>query len=282
MVMTLHDFHLVSPAYNLYAHGGRCEHAKGNHFFSAVRHRCVKNSIAASALCAFELWLHRAMKVYEKNIDCFLAPSRYVAETIQEWGFYPRRIEILPNFVETKPQAPYPDHPMVLYAGRLSSEKGIEVLLSIIQQLPHIRFTITGTGPMKREVKRFAETHHNVTLLGHVAPENMSSVFDQSSLVMVPSLAPEVFPMVILEAFAHGRPVVASRIGGIPELVLPGETGELIEVGNAQAFVETITALLLNQLNLEKMGSNAHALVLEKYSPESHYQQLMKIYQSVM
>ncbi|OGL64784.1 hypothetical protein A2753_00050 [Candidatus Uhrbacteria bacterium RIFCSPHIGHO2_01_FULL_47_11] len=281
VVMTLHDFHLVSPAYNLYAHGGSCTHSKGSKFFNAVTHRCVKNSYAASMLCACELWLHRKIKVYENNIDCFLAPSRFMAHTIQEWGFHPRRIEVIPNFVEPKTPQPFPAQPSVLFAGRISSEKGIEVLFKVIALLPDVRFTIAGTGPMVNEVKQFAETHKNLTLLGHVAPEKMGSIFDQCSLLIVPSLAPEVFPMIILEAFAHGRPVIASRTGGIPELVTPGETGEMIEAGDAEAFTKTITTLLSNQSNLERMGNRALILVQKKYSPEMHYQQIIKIYQSV-
>ena len=155
------------------------------------------------------------------------------------------------------------------------------MLFKVIALLPDVRFTIAGTGPMVNEVKQFAETHKNLTLLGHVAPEKMGSIFDQCSLLIVPSLAPEVFPMIILEAFAHGRPVIASRTGGIPELVTPGETGEMIEAGDAEAFTKTITTLLSNQSNLERMGNRALILVQKKYSPEMHYQQIIKIYQSV-
>jgi len=282
VVMTLHDFHLVSPAYNLYAHRGRCAHAKGSKFFRVVKYRCVKNSYAASALCAFELWLHRKLKVYERNIDCFIAPSRFMAETIREWGFTPKRMEIIPNFVPPGTPRQFPTAPRVLYAGRLSAEKGIGILLDTISQLPDIQFAIAGIGPMEQEVKVFAERHKNVRLLGFVAPEKMPEIFAECSLLIIPSLAPEVFPMVILESFAHGRPVVASRIGGIPEMVTHDKTGLLVEAGNAGEFAHAIATLLSNQLALQRMGQEAHTVASQSYSPEMHYHALMHIYQSVL
>ncbi len=282
VVMTLHDFHLVSPAYNLYAHAGGCAHAKGGRFFSVVKYRCVKNSYAASALCACELWLHRKLKVYERNIDCFIAPSRFMAETMREWDFKPKRMEIIPNFVPLGVPQRFPAALRVLYAGRLSAEKGIGTLLEIISQLSDIQFTIAGRGPMEQAVKVFAETHKNVKLLGFVAPDKMPEIFAECSLLIVPSLAPEVFPMVILESFAHGRPVVASRIGGIPEMVAHDKTGLLVEAGNVEAFAHALQKLISNKSELERIGDNAYVLVKEKYSPEIHYQQLMDIYRSVI
>lgn len=282
VVMTLHDFHLVSPAYNLYAHGGRCEHAKGSKFFKAVKYRCVKDSYAASALCACELWLHRKLKVYERNIDCFIAPSRFLADTIREWGFAPKRMEIIPNFVQQETPRQFPAAPRVLYAGRLSAEKGISTLLEIISLLPDIQFTIAGIGPMEQEVKKFAEAHKNVRFLGYIMPRNMPAIFAECSVLIVPSHAPEVFPMIILEAFASGRPVVASRAGGIPEMVMQGETGELLEVGSAEKFAHAITTLISKPIELARRGNNAYQLVKKKYSPDAHYHAIMQIYTSLL
>ena len=282
VVMTLHDFHLVSPAYNLYAHRGRCAHAKGSKFFRVVKYRCVKNSYAASALCAFELWLHRKLKVYERNIDCFIAPSRFMAETIREWGFTPKRMEIIPNFVPPGTPRQFPTAPRVLYAGRLSAEKGIGILLDTISQLPDIQFAIAGIGPMEQEVKVFAERHKNVRLLGFVAPEKMPEIFAECSLLIIPSLAPEVFPMVILEASANGRPVIASNTGGILEMIQNNQNGVLVEPGNAEVCAYAIKNLISDQSALKRMGEHAYQCVKEKYSTEAHYRKIMAVYQSCL
>ncbi|MEW6610405.1 MAG: glycosyltransferase family 4 protein [Patescibacteria group bacterium] len=282
VVMTLHDFHLVSPAYNLYAHGRYCDHAKGGRFFKSFLHRCVKSSYLASALCAMELRLHRTLKVYEKYIDAFIVPSEFMARTLHEWGFRPRRLTVIPNFIDTEDFQPSEEAvDYMLYVGRLSEEKGIQLLLGAVRRLPDIPFIIAGGGPMEPLVRACAAQCRNLRFIGQVPHHELMQLYSHAVALLVPSLACEVFPMVILEAFAAGRPVIASMIGGIPEIVSDGTNGRLFSAGDKDEYVLLMRELFADKKKSQEMGERARREVFT-YAPERHYDRIMEVYQGVI
>ncbi|MFA4872450.1 MAG: glycosyltransferase [Patescibacteria group bacterium] len=284
IVMTLHDFHLVSPAYNLYAHGGYCEHAKGSRFFNSFIHRCVKSSYFASAVCAFELWIHHTLRLYERYVDAFIVPSEFMARTLQEWGFQPRRLEVIPNFIDAKEFLPTQDiGDAMLYVGRLSEEKGIHILLESVKQLPDVSFIIAGSGPLERLVRDCAANCLNLRFLGQVPHCELARLYVQARAVIVPSLACEVFPMVILEAGAAGRPVIAFDKGGINEIIEDGYNGKLISnEHDNEMLLCAIKEMEENMAHCLQLGINARTKINNLFNTKFHINKIIKLYSSLL
>lgn len=281
-VMTLHDFHLVSPAYNLTAHGGRCDHARGSKWHQAAVHRCVKNSFAASMLCAAELALHRFLRLYERGVDLFIAPSAFLERTLMEWGFRAPAITVIPNFIDTGNIAPPVGGGTVVFAGRLSEEKGVAEFLTLAESNPHLLFEIAGTGPLAALVQARIRTLPHVAYHGFIDPRTMPAFLAQAGVVVIPSRAPEVFPMAALEAGAARKPVIAFRSGGIPEIVVDGVSGILVPEGDVHAMANAVNAIMTTPAKRQEMGLKAHERARALFSADEHYRRIMDAYQRVI
>lgn len=284
VVMTLHDYKLVCPVYIL-ARGGRpCEECAGGKFIRCFRHRCAKDSRGKSLLNTVEMYLHRTVfRLYER-IDVFISPSRFLKQKMEEMGFS-GRIVPLPNFLPAAESSSSDEVPGdgILYFGRLSPEKGLGTLLAAAENSGS-SWKIAGDGPMKdalaAQIGRRSLT--NVTLLGHLPREALIPQIRKSAFVVLPSVWYENQPYAVMEAFALGKPVLASRIGGIPELVRDGETGLLFEPGSARDLAEKAAVLLRSPSLVREMGRRARRLVETDFSPAGHYRKLRGIYESVM
>jgi len=255
VVMTVHDYHLINPNYVLYDHGAICERTG----FSAIAHRCIKNSFTASAADVIEHAVHRCLRVYERSVVRFLTPTEFVKEKLVEGGIEENKIEVvklpvvhnppLPSLILREGDRSAIPHLKVrggrgsyaLFAGRLVEEKGIYLVLEMAKRLPEINFKIAGDGPAMSDlalhVTRY--TLHNVELLGFVEKEKLQELIVGARLVLVPSLWYDPSPFAVLEAMAAGKVVVGSRIGGIAELIVDGKTGFLVGIRNCESSTKT-------------------------------------------
>ncbi|MEK7516184.1 MAG: glycosyltransferase [Patescibacteria group bacterium] len=282
VVQTLHDYKLVAPNYTLFDRHGICERAKRG-YLRTVLGRCIRGSVWASAVEAVEMSLFRAVGL-PKIVARFVAPSDFLREKLGEWGIARERIVVAPLPVSPEAAA----HPLgdaVLFLGRLSPEKGVSVLLRAWKHAPEsARLMIAGTGPESQELQALSESLHlrNVAFLGHVSRERLPEVFAAAHCVVVPSRSYEVSPYVILEAGARGIPVIASRIGGIPELVQHERTGLLVPPDDPAALWEAIEALRSNGLRAEALGKALQSRIIVEYDPERHYQVVFLLYQDIL
>ncbi len=224
IVLTLHDYKLICPNYELYTENETCRRCKGGRYYNAVVHRCLKSSTAMSALAMFEMYLHKLTQVYERNVDCFISPSQFLKNEVIAWGEQLKRIEVLPNFIDTTAASAGDIGRDVLYAGSLSPIKGVGLLLDNFRENQYgCRLLLAGSGPLQ------ANSTATIQFLGQLSKEELAQQMRQSRVVVVPSRHHENFPYTVLEAFAAGKPVIGSRRGGIPELVQDGKTGWLFE-----------------------------------------------------
>jgi glycosyltransferase involved in cell wall biosynthesis len=283
-VLTLHDYKLICPNYSLATRGAVCERCKGHKYYQAVLQGCVKNSRLKSAICALEAYVHRAWNIYAKGVDVYIAPSRFMREKMIEFGVDGRRIVHVPNFLnleDHKPCASFDSY--FVYAGRVEAVKGVATLLQAVGSSNVARqfeLCIAGDGEQRAALESHSRgngTGH-VRFLGSLPPKEVASLMRGAMFSVVPSQWFENAPLAIHEAYAYGKPVVASRIGGIPELVEEGRTGLLFEPGDAQELQRKIDYLLTHPGQTVEMGRNARRLVEEAYGPERHYEQLMEVY----
>lgn len=289
VVMTFHDFKMVCASYSMLADGRPCEACSGGKYFNALKNRCVKESKSKSALATLEMFLHHNVLDIYSNVDIFISPSLFLKNKLEEMGFK-KDITHLPNFIDIKKfeqikgDKEDKHNNSIVYFGRLSSEKGLWTLLKAAKSLNGIEIKIIGDGPIKNtlEEKVKREGIDNINFLGYMKGEYLYKEIVKSKTVVMPSEWYENNPMSVIEAFALSKPVIGSRIGGIPELVRDNETGFTFESGNAEDLSEKIKELLGNTSLLRKMGENARRFVETELNPEKHYQRLMEIYQMAM
>jgi glycosyltransferase involved in cell wall biosynthesis len=284
VVMTLHDYKLICPAYTLYANGSPCERCNGHRYYNAVLQSCVKGSRAKSAVCATEAYAHTVTGIYRRNVNFYLAPSRFLANKVVEFGFDPARVVYLPNYIDTAAIPPSADAgAYILFAGRLEKVKGVATLLRAVHASASLQareLVIAGDGEQRAELEAYCRSAGltNVRFLGHLSQAEMEPILAGAMFAVVPSEWYENAPLVVLEAAARGKVVVVSDIGGLPELVRDGETGVKFPAGNADALRSALEALLAEPERTAEMGRRAREFMQEEFSADSHYERLFAVY----
>ena len=198
-------------------------------------------------------------------------------------GFDPRSFEVVHYGIEAgPPPPPLPGAPRLAVVGRFVPIKGHDVLLRALarvrQQLPEVTLEIAGDGPLEPELRATVSRlglGERVSFLGRVAPPG--PVFERAEVVVVPSFG-EGFGMVVLEAMERGRPVVASDVGGLPEIVADGRTGLLVPPGDPEAFAAAIVELAGDQARAADMGAAGRTRALAEFSQERCTDRIEAIY----
>lgn len=278
-VLTAHDAKLVCPSYLCLDHGEVCEACQGRRYHHCLLNRCHKDSLAASAIYTAESYFNKWLKRWE-ILNQVITPSRFLKSLLEKSGYPADWITYLPNPVDTKALQPnFKPGDYVLYAGRLSKEKGVLTLLKAAEGTG-IPLRIVGDGPIRTEAQKFAagRSLSNVEFLGYKSGPDLAAMFANAAFVVMPSEWYENGPISLLEAYAYGKPVLGARIGGIPEFIVPGETGELFESRNADELRQRMLWLWSNKPRLEDMGHAARRFVEQNHSFDRHYEGLMSIY----
>lgn len=281
-VMTLHDFKPWCTNRVLFARGAVCERCRGGHHWHAVTTGCVQHSRLKSAVGAVEAYAHDRRGAY-RTIRRWIAPSTFVRDKAAELGADAARLRVLPHGVERAAAAParaidLPER-FVLYAGRLSEEKGVRALPALASSIRPIPLLVAGGGPLE-DVLRRADAG-NLRLLGHLAEDALAAVRERASVVVVPSLFPETFGYAVAEAQLEARPVVASRIGALGELVTHEVTGLLVPPGDAAALAEAVGRALADPA-ASGWGEAAQARARTAFAPAAHAHGLVRIYEEAV
>lgn len=285
IVMTLHDYKIVCPSYRMTYNNKPCELCKGGKYYRSLVRRCVKNSAIATFVYMFENYLYTFLNTYNKHIDYFIAPSRFIQSKMTEHGISQKKIVYIPNFIDASNIEPYFNHDgYILYSGKLLKDKGLITLLNAIKLLNNCVLYVAGEGDFKSVLEIFIEKNNlsNVRFLGHLNKPSLTKVIRDAMFVVLPSECYENAPLAVLESFAYGKPVIGSNIGGIPEMVIDGETGLLFGPGNENDLREKIAYFLNNPKKVAEMGKNARRKVEEEYNAELHYKSLMEIYYKIL
>lgn len=281
-VMTLHDYKLACPSYQFLDNGKICEACVPRRFHHAALRRCNKGSLGASVLASVELAAHTVTGAYDP-VDVLICPSDFMLRKMQEARVYPDRLVHVPHFCDLSQIAPA-EAPGegVLYAGRLSSEKGVDVLVDAAALLPAgIGVTIAGDGPELPALRARAEAAgvaDRVRFAGRLPSGELHDLMRSSAIVVAPSRWYENQPMVVLEAFGCARPVVASDLGGMPELVEHGVSGLLVEHDDAAALAKALIELATDPVRAHEMGVAAHRSAVDRFAIDRHLERLDQAY----
>ncbi len=276
VVQTLHNYRLICPGAFLERDGEVCEKCLDGSFYRAAWYGCYRGSRIASLVVARMVSMHHRLGTWHSKINRFIALTEFAKSRFVKAGFPEERIAVKPNFErESALFESFSSRSGALFVGRLSQEKGILTLLTAWRHLD-TPIRIIGDGPMVDEVRDSGL--FNVTYEGHRTRQEVMTAMQRASFLVLPSECYEGFPMVLVEAFAYGLPVIAARIGSLAEIVRDGETGITFEAGNPEDLAAKIRWAVAHPDAMEKFGETALLQSREKYSPEVNYRRLMEIY----
>jgi len=275
-VMTCHNFRLVCPKGLLL---DNCERCRDGAEYWCVLKNC-RGDIFESAVYALQNMVARKWRLFRDNVTMYISPSDYIKNRLVRGGFPPERITVIPNMVSLDASASRNSHgAYIAYAGRISSEKGIETLLSGARRTG-LPLRLAGDYSPMPDVLETAPP--NVEFLGPLSREQLSQFYRNAHFAVIPSICAEVFPLVAGEAMSHGLPVIASRTGGLPEIVDDGVTGFLVEPGDAGELSEAMKRLWENPVLCRRMGRAGRGKAQREYSGDAYYGRLMAAYRKAL
>ena len=274
VVQTLHNFRLVCPQAMLLREGKHCEECVGKLPWRAIVHRCYRHSLPQTALTSTMLMVQRMRGVWHQQISRFIVLNQLCREIFERGGLPVDKLRIKPNFVES-PEAPQWQHRQGgLFIGRLSTEKGIAVLIDALNKLPGHRIDVFGKGPLQALVEASPHLRYG----GFQSSDVLRQKLNDAAYLVMPSTGMESFGLVAIEAFACGTPVIGTRHGGLRELIRHGQNGLLVPPNDANALASAIAYAESHPDQMRRMGMAARKNYLTSYTPERNYEQLIQIY----
>ena len=285
VVHTLHNYRLLCPGANFFRAGKPCEDCGTGNFWQGVLHGCYRHSRVETAPVALMLTVHHAGKTWTRMVDRYIALSEFSRSRFVNAGFPKDRIVIKPNFVDPDPGTRTGDGSYALFIGRVSQEKGAETLLKAWSQLPQsYGLRIIGDGPSRAQLESQAAAQglSNVQFMGRMPHEQVIEAIKDARFVIFPSELYETFGLGIIEAFACGVPVLASRLGSMQEIVEHGRSGLHFQPGDADDLARVVASAWEQPEYMRRLGEQARKEYETKYTAAANYQQLMEIYQQVI
>jgi glycosyltransferase involved in cell wall biosynthesis len=277
VVQTLHNFRLICPQGLLLREGRPCESCVGRVPLPAVRHACYRGSRAQTAVAAAAVVLHRGLGTWRSKVDRYIALSEFSRGRLIAGGVPAERIVVKPNSVPAASDPLEGPRSGLLFAGRLSAEKGLDTLVRAAAGLPPGSVRVAGSGPMAAALAGVPALQP----LGRLDRSALQAEMAGAAALVLPSACYENAPLAVLEAFACGLPVIASRLGALAEIVEDGVTGLLCEPGDAQALQQKMSWALSHHGAMRLMGAAARSQHARLYAPAENLRRLIGIYESV-
>jgi glycosyltransferase involved in cell wall biosynthesis len=283
IVQTLHNYRITCANGVLFRDGAVCEECVGKAIgWPAVVHGCYRNSRLATVPVVAALATHRVLNTNERAVDASIVLSEFARTKLIASGLPPQRVYLKPNFVAPDPGERSGSGGYLVYVGRLTQDKGIETLLdawNLADDLPNLR--IAGPGPLADVVEAAARSNPRIEYLGLVPPSEIQGILGDATFSIIPSMNYEGFPKAIVESFAVGTPVIASKIGSLIELIEPARTGFLFEAGNPASLAQAVRDAA-SAPNITDMRQAARQEYLGCYGIDRNYELLMDIYTSAI
>lgn len=281
VVQTLHNYRLVCPSGILFRAGRTCELCIGKAVpWPGIVHACYRNDRPATMAVASMLAYHRARRTYARMVDRYIALTSFARERFIAGGLAPERVVIKPNFLMEDPGPGTGSGGQALFVGRLSEEKGVRVLLDAWKIVGNrVKLRIAGDGPLMREAQRMASGLESIAILGRLSKQAVLEEMKRASMVIIPSVWYEAFPVTLVESLAVGTPVLVSRLGSLEVIARDGATGLFFSEGDPHDLASKVEYLASNREELRRMRISARDEYLHRYTAEENYKCLMVIYE---
>ncbi len=273
IVFTAHDYQLVCPNHmcnNPNTHQN-CEKCLRGSYLNCTKGKCIHGSIAKSIVGTMEATFWKLNGAY-KYIDTMICCSTFMKTKLDMNPLFAKKTVVLHNFIDKVEMQNTPKNDYVLYFGRFSEEKGIGTLIQVCKMLPEVQFTFAGTGPLEESINGIK----NIKNVGFQKGRALEKLISESRFSIYPSEWYENCPFSVMESQMYGTPVLGSNIGGIPELIHVGKTGELFESGNTEALKVKIQKLWADKKLTEEYSRNCKDINFDTI--EEYCRKIMKLY----
>ena len=279
IVQTVHDYQMICPNHLMYnfKKSKTCQDCLKESKWNCLFNRCIHNSGIKSLIGTFEGILYKYRKNYDK-VNLYICPSKFMENMLLNNILYHKKTTTIHNFIELSniDNKSFKKDNYVLYFGRLSSEKGIELLKECIMELPQIQFKIAGTGPLNH----IFDDVSNADFVVFKSGKELQELIGRAMFTLYPSIWFDNCPLSILESESLGTPVIATKMGGIPELIEQYKTGILIDIG-VKSLKKAIIELYDNPDLLANMSKNCIEKRKEMIRLDDYCEKLVNIYKKV-
>lgn len=288
VILRLSDFRLICGCFTLLRGENICEKCIHGDYRNMVKHRCVHSSRMLSQLRCWSLQYNRKRDTY-RYVDAVVAPPKFTADKLIESGYFPKeKVYVNPTFLDCS-ETPVSDvsKDYVLCLGRFSPEKGFIYVVQALQYLKDLPVKVAVTGDKDKcdaRLKQVIEEYgleEQVQFVGFLHGEALQKITAEAMCVVAPAIWYENLPNVVLEAYAYGKPVIASNLGSLAEIVEDGKTGLLFEPKNPEQIAACIRKLYEDKALCRELGRNAREKCEREFSPEAHWNRFMEIYESI-
>ncbi len=288
VVMTVHDYALISANYSLWD-GDHAMNLKHLGVLATARTKYIKGSFLATLMLEGILKMHHALGLYDGAIAHYTTYTNFVRDVMVDAGFAKEKISVLHPFAEplmgkgvgrrTSGVVGKGRTPFVLFVGRLEAYKGVHILIEAAKHLPKdMRIVIAGVCPDEARLKALAGRDERIAFLGFVSGDELWRLMGEASAVVVPSIWPEVYGLVALEAICQGTPIIVAKSGGLPEIVGESEAGIVVPPADPKALARAIQRVLESPALAERMGKAAYIRARDIGDPQAHLVKIMEIY----
>lgn len=285
IVFTAHDMQAICPSSAMLYNGEICEECIKSGYRNCIKKSCVKNSKLKSILAVLEAKYYKKNRIYEK-IDYIITPSEFIKKQLVSGNLKYNKMETIHNFVISKGKTEsYKDNGYAFFFGRLSIEKGILNLIEAFKNINQGKLLIAGDGPEREKIKKYIEENNlqnKIKLLGFLNQNEIRRYIQEASFIVIPSIWYENCPYSILETMEIGKPIIASKIGGIPELIEENENGFLFKYDDIQELERCMNKMFTDKKLTIKQSRKSRELFEQKYSEEIYYNKIMNIYNSLI
>ena len=288
------DFGIICSRYTFLRDGEICEKCYDS-IFNAIRYSCGGHEISLkkAMVRAIGIYYWRHRKIYERSVNVFITPTQFMKEKLIKWGFEKDKIVHIPTFtdsinsVKSESISKKSNEKFVLYFGRISYEKGLMILLKAYERLNRqdLKLILAGsstTGYLD-ELKTYVKERKlkGVEFIGHQGREKLNDLISKARMTVLPSIWYENMPNSVIESFSAGTPVIASRLGSLPELIEDGVNGLLFESGNPADLADKMSQLLNNDSLANGIGKAGKKKAEDEYTAETHYSRLLAVFKSL-
>jgi glycosyltransferase involved in cell wall biosynthesis len=286
VVQTIHNFRLICPGATLTRNGNICEDCVGNGLATALKHRCYRNSFLQTFSIGTMLKIHRMLKTYQR-VNGYIALTEFNKNKLLNLVCDDKKIYVKPNFVKYTSNIECEEREVenyFVFIGRLDKLKGIDLIIESWKDIKDTELIVLGDGPLKKELDSYIKDNkiNHVKLLGFMKREEAFEIIKRAKAIIMASQWYEGFPMIIVESFSLGVPVIAGEIGNLGSIITHNENGLLFKYDSKEDLKEKI-GMLINDKELNKeLNEGAFKTFIENYEDKINYKYLCNIYSKLI
>lgn len=284
VVLRLSDYFLLCPRFDFICRKKVCEKCLNKGYMSCIKERCVKGSFFASVVRILSMKIHKLLKIYD-DVDAFITPSQFLKDKLINAGFDSEKIYCIPTFTSSKTEiGENKIGKYGLYFGRITEEKGVETVVKAYEKMHDYNVKIMGDDTTEEAIrlKKYVVDHrlNNIEFIGFKSGAELEEIIKGARFTLIPSIWYDNLPNTALESFQYSKPVIASNIGSLPELVTDGVNGYLFEPNSVDDLIKKIKLFNDNESVVIK-GENSRKKLDSKFSSQNHFDNLINIFDIV-